>query len=569
LREKHVRLLLGNEAIAWGLIEKGCSVVTSYPGTPASEILGSIFRLRRDHGLPVHAEWSVNEKVAFEVALANSYLGARAAVSMKQVGLNVAADSLMSSAYTGVKGGFVVISADDPGPHSSQTEQDSRFMAMLAKIPVFDPASAREAKEMVGRALELSEQFQIPVMVRPTTRICHSRQDVPVERHRPLTRTPAFSREPGRWAATPKFRYLLHLQLNDKLARLAGEASLRPRLLNSQVKPGDTCVVASGVALANTREVMEQIGLLEKVPLYQVPVPYPLNSQFMEELLARFVRILVIEETYPVIELQFRQRERVFGRLSRGVPEAGEPLARRCEAARRTGRGALSPDCRRARSVQAGSLRTKEAPSLPPAIAKVTIAGGQQPDLWAKPSFEQGDTLRDEDMVRQQIVASGVGGQGVLFTTRILGEAALELKLPVLSSETHGMAQRGGTVTSHLKVGPFHSPLIRSGAADLLLALKSDNVSLHRHFLREGGLLIVNSSDESVLGAIDATAMALALKEPVLANLILLGFALSSGRLYCDGETVRRVLGRLLRGERLALSLKALELGMEWKSKKG
>jgi indolepyruvate ferredoxin oxidoreductase beta subunit len=125
------------------------------------------------------------------------------------------------------------------------------------------------------------------------------------------------------------------------------------------------------------------------------------------------------------------------------------------------------------------------------------------------------------------------------------------------------MAQRGGTVTSHLKVGPFHSPLIRSGAADLLLALKSENVPLHRHFLREDGLLIVNSPDERVPGAIDATAMALTLKEPVLANLILLGFALSLGRLYCDGETVRRVLGRLLRGERLALSLKAVELGLE------
>jgi indolepyruvate ferredoxin oxidoreductase beta subunit len=168
-------------------------------------------------------------------------------------------------------------------------------------------------------------------------------------------------------------------------------------------------------------------------------------------------------------------------------------------------------------------------------------------------------------MVKQQIVVSGVGGQGVLFTTRILGEAALELRLPVLSSETHGMAQRGGTVTSHLKVGPFHSPLIRSGAADLLLALKSENVALHRHFLREDGLLLVNSPDASVPGAIDATAMALALKEPVLANLILLGFALSSGRLYCDGETVRRVLERLLRGERLALSLKALELGLVYR----
>lgn len=168
-------------------------------------------------------------------------------------------------------------------------------------------------------------------------------------------------------------------------------------------------------------------------------------------------------------------------------------------------------------------------------------------------------------MVKQQIVVSGVGGQGVLFTTRILGEAALELQLPVLASETHGMAQRGGTVTSHVKVGSFHSPLIRSGEADLILALKSENVLLHWHFLREDGMLFVNSRDDSGPGAIDATGMALTLKEPVLANLILLGFALSSGRLYCDGEIVGGVLKRLVRGERLTLSLKALEMGLEYR----
>jgi indolepyruvate ferredoxin oxidoreductase alpha subunit len=327
-----MRILMGNEAIAWGLLESGCGVVTSYPGTPASEILGSLIPLRRQHNLNVHLEWSINEKVAFEVALASSYLGGRAAVIMKQVGLNVAADPLMSSAYTGVKGGFLVISADDPGPHSSQTEQDSRFMAMFAKVPVFDPASPREARDMVGWALEVSEQYEIPVVLRPTTRICHARQDMAVKAPASRQNTITFCREPGRWAATPKFRYLLHLQLNDKLERLAKDTSLSPRLINPEARGSDTCVVASGVALANTREGMEDLGLLETVPLYQVVVPYPLNSTFVEQLLTGFTRILIIEETYPVMELQFRERDKVFGRLTQTIPNAGELTPERIEA---------------------------------------------------------------------------------------------------------------------------------------------------------------------------------------------------------------------------------------------
>ena len=136
------RVLMGNEAIGRGIVECGCSVATSYPGTPASEILEAVVAFSRETGHPMHVEWSVNEKVAYEVALAASYTGKRAAVSMKQVGLNVASDPFMRSAYLGIKGGFLLVSADDPGPHSSQTEQDSRFFAMFAKIPVLDPAAA-------------------------------------------------------------------------------------------------------------------------------------------------------------------------------------------------------------------------------------------------------------------------------------------------------------------------------------------------------------------------------------------------------------------------------------------
>jgi indolepyruvate ferredoxin oxidoreductase beta subunit len=165
--------------------------------------------------------------------------------------------------------------------------------------------------------------------------------------------------------------------------------------------------------------------------------------------------------------------------------------------------------------------------------------------------------------IGQQIIVSGVGGQGILFVTRVLAEVALGMGSSVLSSETHGMAQRGGTVISHLKVGTFHSPLIRCGRADMMLALKEENVPLHRHFLRSAGLIFVNSSVGDTPGAVDAAAAARELGSPLAANLVLLGFALASGALFCDAEAVGRVLAGILQGSRLELSLKALEAGLE------
>ena len=326
------QILLGNEAIAHGLLEAGCTMATSYPGTPASEVLAALVRFRGEHGLDLHLEWSINEKVAFEVALANSYAGRRSAVIMKQVGLNVAADPLMSAAYTGVKGGFVVVAADDPGPHSSQTEQDSRFLAMAAKVPVFDPSSPVEARDFGQRAMTLSEKYEVPVLLRPTTRVCHTRQDMEL---RPIPQTeqpPAFEKNPGRWAATPRFRLLLHRQLNSKLRQLAEDPDCSPRLLNPQAltalsrAPRKRCLVASGVVLAYAREILADLGLWERLPVYQVPMPYPLAPSFRDDLVAHYDRILVLEESYPVMELQFQDRARVRGRTTGTVPSSGELL---------------------------------------------------------------------------------------------------------------------------------------------------------------------------------------------------------------------------------------------------
>ena len=317
------RVLMGNEAIGRGIVECGCAVAASYPGTPASEILESVVAFARETGRRIHAEWSVNEKVAYEVALAASYTGKRAAVAMKQVGLNVASDPFMRSAYLGVKGGFLVVSADDPGPYSSQTEQDSRFYAMFAKVPVFDPCSPREAKEMVGPAFALSEEYEIPVMLRPTTRVCHARQAVPLFPPAQDGRAARFEKDPKRWCATPAFVLDLHRVLTAKLLRLAADPRFAPvRIPGDGTFPG-VCLIASGVALAHTRDVLEELGLTGMVDVHRVKMPYPLAADFIRSVIPAYERVLVIEETYPVIEMQLADR-RIEGRRTRLVPNEGE-----------------------------------------------------------------------------------------------------------------------------------------------------------------------------------------------------------------------------------------------------
>lgn len=318
--------MLGNQALARGLVENGCCMATAYPGTPASEILTSVAAWKKEEALDeMHIQWGINEKVAFEIAYAGSIAGLRCAVAMKQVGLNVASDPFMSGAYLGVKGGFLIISADDPGPHSSQTEQDSRLYAMSAKVPVLDPDSPEQAREMARLGFELSEAFEIPVMIRPTTRVCHARQDVALANIVPSGRTAAFEKDPGRWAATPKFRYALHNQLQEKLKKIAAWHDTAPISLNPSVQ-SDKAIVVSGVCAAHAKDIVKELNLWETVRLYQVLQPFPLHTAFMDQLLADHTQILVLEETTGVIEMQLARRDIVKGKKSGAVPETGELL---------------------------------------------------------------------------------------------------------------------------------------------------------------------------------------------------------------------------------------------------
>jgi len=318
------RILMGNEAIARAIIEQGCTVATSYPGTPASEILSSIVHYQQEENIKIHVEWSVNEKAAFEVALSHSYLGGRAAVSMKQVGLNVASDPMLSAAYTGTIGGFLIISADDPGPHSSQTEQDSRMLAMLAKVPVLDPVSPEHAMSLVEYGYQLSETYSVPVMLRPTTRICHARQKVTVGPIAILKRKAKFTRDPNRWAATPRFRLKLHQELNDKLRAISREKPLLPRMAIKNPSSIRYCIISSGVAYAYIYDLLSDLNLLNEVSLVQIPMPFPLPLKQLQNVVNTFEKILVVEESSPVIELQIGNRKKVQGRLDETIPPQGE-----------------------------------------------------------------------------------------------------------------------------------------------------------------------------------------------------------------------------------------------------
>ena len=316
--------LMGNEAIALGALHAGVNLAAGYPGTPSSEILET---LAKRGGDGVYVEWSVNEKAALEMAAGAAYAGARTLVTMKQVGLNVASDPLMSLAYVGVKGGMVVVAADDPGPISSQTEQDTRTFAKFSKLPVFDPSSPEEAYRMVGQAFELSEQYGTPVLLRPTTRVCHGCASVEVAQQGQPHAPEGFVKDTGRWVIFPRTSYLNHIKIEQRNQKLGEILSHSP--CNRLTGSGRLGVAAGGVSDAYLSEAL--LGVDVPVKRLKVGTPHPFPAALAAEFLEGLTDVLVLEELDPVIEQELTALcgklhlpVKIHGKLDGTLPCAGE-----------------------------------------------------------------------------------------------------------------------------------------------------------------------------------------------------------------------------------------------------
>lgn len=285
--------LMGNGAIAVGALKAGVKVCAGYPGTPSSEIIENIVKYKSPE---VYAEWSVNEKAALEVAAAAAYSGARTLVTMKQVGLNVASDPLMSLAYVGVKGGMVVVVADDPGPISSQTEQDTRVFAEYARIPAFDPSSPEEAFEMIQQAFDYSEKYHTPVIFRPTTRVCHAYASIEFDGAEPRPYE-GFVKDSKKWVIFPRLSFINHELIEKRNPEIAEDFS--DSGLNFAVGSGKKAVFASGVSYAYAKEYLQNRA---DVVLAKISTPHPFPEKFALEVLENVEEALCFEELSPFIE---------------------------------------------------------------------------------------------------------------------------------------------------------------------------------------------------------------------------------------------------------------------------
>ena len=284
-------LLSGNEAVARGAYESGVRLAAAYPGTPSTEILQNLARYEG-----VYAEWSPNEKVAFEVGIGSSIMGIRTLVAMKHVGLNVAADPFMTFAYTGVKGGFLLACADDPGMHSSQNEQDNRYFARFALIPLVEPSDSQEAKDMVAVGLELSEKYDTPAMLRLTTRISHAKGIVKLGKVKEIV-PEGFSRDVKKYVMIPAYAKMRHPLVLERLEKLKAYAETTP--LN-KIEWGDKSVgiISGGVAYQYAREVLPKASFLK------LGLTFPLPEKKIRNFASRVGRLFVVEELEPFLEEQ-------------------------------------------------------------------------------------------------------------------------------------------------------------------------------------------------------------------------------------------------------------------------
>lgn len=290
-----LELLSGNEAIARGAYEAGVTVATGYPGTPSTEILETLVHYKD----VVYCEWSPNEKVAFEAAAGACLSGARVITTMKHVGLNVAADPLMTLSYIGAVGGFVACVADDPGMHSSQNEQDTRHFARFAKIPIFEPSDSQEAKDYMKLALDISESFSVPVILRTTTRVSHSRSVVELSERVETGREIAFVKDPPRYVPIPVWGRVMRTNVETRLASLRAAAEISPA---NRIEWRDRSlgIVAAGIAYQYVRDVFPEASVLK------LGWAYPFPDQLFHQFAQGVDKILVVEELDDILEEHIR-----------------------------------------------------------------------------------------------------------------------------------------------------------------------------------------------------------------------------------------------------------------------
>lgn len=332
------QMIMGNQAIALGALKAGVNLVAGYPGTPSSEIIEFIAKYKEQTG--TYVEWSVNEKAAVEVAAGASYAGSRTLVTMKQVGLNVASDPVMCLSYVGVKGGMVIVSADDPGPISSQTEQDTRTFGAYSKIPVFDPSTPKEAFDMIQEAFALSEKYSTPVILRPTTRVDHAYQSMEFPELKPCRQNGTFEKDSQRWVIFPKASYNNHKRIfNRNLNTLPKEFSTSSfNYIDDMGTKTGLNFAAGGIswcylkeALCTLKESHPQNTLIANACILKIGTPYPFPAPFAKTFLQDTKEIIVFEELDPVIEQELillcgkeQLATKVHGKMDGTVPEAGE-----------------------------------------------------------------------------------------------------------------------------------------------------------------------------------------------------------------------------------------------------
>ncbi len=291
-------LVLGNEAIVRGALEAGLAFATTYPGTPSSEIGDNFFRVAAESDL--YFEYSTNEKVALETAAGAAVSGLRAMCSMKHVGLNVAADPLMTLAYVGVRAGMVIVTADDPSMFSSQNEQDNRIYARLSNLPMLEPSSAQEAKDMTKAAFEISEELQLPVLLRTTTRLNHCRGIVTTGPLEPPKTEGAFQKDSARFVPVPahaRMRHKVLVEQAEKAQDMACGSSL-----NTVTGTGPWGIVTSGIAYSYVADAVKDLGIEHKITVLKLGFTHPFPEKLAADFIKSVVKILVVEELEPLVE---------------------------------------------------------------------------------------------------------------------------------------------------------------------------------------------------------------------------------------------------------------------------